>query len=133
MMPCEMMAPQRLAFLYERYQRSAGDARQGVPYEELVDALVRRTRHDTAPTRAPRGRIGGTDRRPADAPCGADRHGLRTSAELWSDDRHHRAWCSAHRGHCRASCSHGSCHTTAGSSVVKRPMTCGRSISVTRP
>jgi hypothetical protein len=28
-----------VAFLYELYKRSAGDLRQGVPYEELVDAL----------------------------------------------------------------------------------------------
>jgi hypothetical protein len=28
-----------LAFLYELYRRSAGDARQGVPYEALVDTL----------------------------------------------------------------------------------------------
>jgi hypothetical protein len=39
MMPCEEMEPQRIAFLYELYQRSAGDPRQGVPYEELIDAL----------------------------------------------------------------------------------------------
>jgi hypothetical protein len=37
--PYEEMEPQRLAFLYELYQRSAGDPRQGVPYEELIDAL----------------------------------------------------------------------------------------------
>ena len=28
-----------ISFLYELYKRSAGDARQGVPYEELIDAL----------------------------------------------------------------------------------------------
>jgi hypothetical protein len=39
MMPFDAMEPQRLAFLYELYTRSAGDARQGVPYEELIDAL----------------------------------------------------------------------------------------------
>jgi hypothetical protein len=31
MMPFDAMEPQRLAFLYELYTRSAGDARQGVP------------------------------------------------------------------------------------------------------
>ena len=39
MMPFDERAPERLAFLYELYKRSAGDARQGVPYEELIDAL----------------------------------------------------------------------------------------------
>jgi hypothetical protein len=39
MMPFDAMEPQRIAFLYELYTRSAGDARQGVPYEELIDAL----------------------------------------------------------------------------------------------
>jgi hypothetical protein len=39
MTPYEEMEPQRLAFLCELYQRSAGDPRQGVPYEELIDAL----------------------------------------------------------------------------------------------
>jgi hypothetical protein len=39
MMPLEAMEPERLAFLSELYTRSAGDARQGVPYEALVDAL----------------------------------------------------------------------------------------------
>lgn len=33
------MAPERLAFLSELYTCSAGDARQGVPYEALIDAL----------------------------------------------------------------------------------------------
>jgi hypothetical protein len=33
------MEPERLAFLSELYTRSAGDARQGVPYEALIDAL----------------------------------------------------------------------------------------------
>ena len=33
------MEPGRLAFLSELYTRSAGDARQGVPYEVLIDAL----------------------------------------------------------------------------------------------
>ena len=31
--------PEHLAFLYELYTRSAGDARRGVPYEALIDAL----------------------------------------------------------------------------------------------
>ncbi len=39
MIAFEAMEPERLSFLYELYTRSAGDARQGVPYEELVDAL----------------------------------------------------------------------------------------------
>ncbi len=30
---------ERLSFLSELYTRSAGDARQGIPYEELIDAL----------------------------------------------------------------------------------------------
>jgi hypothetical protein len=33
------MEQERMAFLYELYTRSAGDARQGVPYEVLIDAL----------------------------------------------------------------------------------------------
>jgi hypothetical protein len=33
------MEPEHMAFLYELYTRSAGDARQGVPYEALIDAL----------------------------------------------------------------------------------------------
>ena len=35
----EAMEQERLSFLYELYTRSAGDARQGIPYEELIDAL----------------------------------------------------------------------------------------------
>jgi hypothetical protein len=35
----EAMEQDRVAFLYELYTRSAGDARQGVPYEALIDAL----------------------------------------------------------------------------------------------
>jgi hypothetical protein len=35
----EAMEQDRVAFLYELYTRSAGDARQGVPYEELINAL----------------------------------------------------------------------------------------------
>ena len=38
-MTFDAMDPDRLAFLSELYTRSAGDARQGVPYEALVDAL----------------------------------------------------------------------------------------------
>jgi hypothetical protein len=33
------MEPAQMAFLSELYTRSAGDARQGVPYEALIDAL----------------------------------------------------------------------------------------------
>ena len=33
------IVPERLAFLSELYTCSAGDARQGVPYEALIDAL----------------------------------------------------------------------------------------------
>jgi hypothetical protein len=33
------MEQERMAFLSELYTRSAGDARQGVPYEALIDAL----------------------------------------------------------------------------------------------
>ena len=39
MKPWEDMAQERIAFLYELYTRSAGDARQGIPYEALIDAL----------------------------------------------------------------------------------------------
>jgi hypothetical protein len=39
MMTFDAMDPDRLAFLSELYTRSAGDARQGVPYEALIDAL----------------------------------------------------------------------------------------------
>jgi hypothetical protein len=39
MMPFDEREQERIAFLYELYKRSAGDARQGVPYEELIDAL----------------------------------------------------------------------------------------------
>ena len=39
MTPLEEMEQECMAFLYELYTRSAGDPRQGVPYEELVDAL----------------------------------------------------------------------------------------------
>jgi hypothetical protein len=35
----EAMEPERLAFLSELYTQSAGDARQGVPYEALIHAL----------------------------------------------------------------------------------------------
>jgi hypothetical protein len=35
----EAMEQERLSFLYELYTRSAGDARQGIPYEALIDAL----------------------------------------------------------------------------------------------
>lgn len=39
MMALAAMEQERMAFLYELYTRSAGDARQGVPYEALIDAL----------------------------------------------------------------------------------------------
>jgi hypothetical protein len=39
MMAFPAMEPERLAFLSELYTRSAGDARQGMPYEALIDAL----------------------------------------------------------------------------------------------
>lgn len=39
MKPWEDMAQERIAFLYALYTRSAGDARQGIPYDELIDAL----------------------------------------------------------------------------------------------
>jgi hypothetical protein len=35
----DAMQPEHMAFLSELYTRSAGDARQGVPYEALIDAL----------------------------------------------------------------------------------------------
>ena len=39
MIAFEAMEQEGMAFLYELYTRSAGDARQGVPYEALIDAL----------------------------------------------------------------------------------------------
>jgi hypothetical protein len=39
MMAFDAMEQEHMAFLYELYTRSAGDARQGVPYEALIDAL----------------------------------------------------------------------------------------------
>jgi hypothetical protein len=39
MIAFDAMEPERLAFLTELYTRTAGDARQGVPYEALIDAL----------------------------------------------------------------------------------------------
>jgi hypothetical protein len=39
MMAFDAMEPAQMAFLSELYTRSAGDARQGVPYEALIDAL----------------------------------------------------------------------------------------------
>jgi ribosomal protein S19E (S16A) len=39
MMAFEAMEQERMAFLSELYIRSTGDARQGVPYEALIDAL----------------------------------------------------------------------------------------------
>jgi hypothetical protein len=39
MMPFDEWEQECIAFLYELYQRSAGDPRQGVPYEDLIDAL----------------------------------------------------------------------------------------------
>jgi hypothetical protein len=39
MRPLETMKQERMAFLYELYTRSAGDARHRVPYDELIDAL----------------------------------------------------------------------------------------------
>ena len=39
MMAFDAMEQAHMAFLYELYTRSAGDARQGVPYEALIDAL----------------------------------------------------------------------------------------------
>src|SRR5919108_4514003 len=39
MRPFDEREQEHIAFLYELYTRSAGDARQGVPYETLIDAL----------------------------------------------------------------------------------------------
>jgi hypothetical protein len=44
MMPFDERQQERIAFLYEIYKGSAGDAHQGVPYEELIDALGVRAR-----------------------------------------------------------------------------------------
>jgi hypothetical protein len=38
-MPYDAMEQERMLFLYALYIQSAGDARQGVPYEALIDAL----------------------------------------------------------------------------------------------
>jgi hypothetical protein len=38
-MPYDAMEQERTLFLYALYIQSAGDARQGVPYEALIDAL----------------------------------------------------------------------------------------------
>jgi hypothetical protein len=47
MMAFAAMAPERLAFLSELYTRSAGDARQGVPYV-LRLALIERSARNRA-------------------------------------------------------------------------------------
>jgi hypothetical protein len=39
MIAFEALEQERMSFLSELYIRSAGDARQGVPYEVLIDAL----------------------------------------------------------------------------------------------
>jgi hypothetical protein len=39
MLAFDAMEQEQMAFLYELYTRTAGDARQGVPYEALIDAL----------------------------------------------------------------------------------------------
>ncbi len=39
MPPFEEMDQNRMSFLYALYKRTSGDPRQGIPYEELVDAL----------------------------------------------------------------------------------------------
>jgi hypothetical protein len=39
MRPFDAMEQERFSFLYELYIRSEGDARQGIPYGELIDAL----------------------------------------------------------------------------------------------
>jgi hypothetical protein len=39
MIAFDAMEQEHMAFLYELYTRSAGDARQGVPYEALINAL----------------------------------------------------------------------------------------------
>jgi hypothetical protein len=39
MLAFDAIEPEHMAFLYELYTRSAGDARQGIPYEALIDAL----------------------------------------------------------------------------------------------
>jgi hypothetical protein len=39
MIPFDEREQERIAFLYELYKRSEGDARWGIPYEELIDAL----------------------------------------------------------------------------------------------
>jgi hypothetical protein len=52
MIAFDAMEPAHMAFLYELYTRSAGDARQGVPYEGLIDALgfgervIKRIQHE---------------------------------------------------------------------------------------
>jgi hypothetical protein len=52
MRPLEAMEQECMAFLYELYTRSEGDARQVVPYEELIsalgfsEALTKRLQHD---------------------------------------------------------------------------------------
>jgi len=53
MMAFDAMEPEHMAFLYELYTRSAGDARQGVSYEGLIDdalgfdeRVIKRIQHE---------------------------------------------------------------------------------------
>jgi hypothetical protein len=93
------MEQERLAFLYELYTRSAGDARQGIPYEALINALgFGEALTKQIQTRAPTGRVGGTDRRPSDDHGGSYGDGLRASAAPSSDDRHDTSGYAAHGG-----------------------------------
>ena len=52
MIPFDEGEQERLTFLYEIYKRSAGDARQGIPYEVLIEALgfdervIKRIQHE---------------------------------------------------------------------------------------
>ena len=81
MIAFEAMEPERMAFLYELYTRSAGDARQGVPYEALIDALGFDERVTKRIQRALQreGLVELTDR-PSDDHCGSYGDGPRASA-----------------------------------------------------
>jgi hypothetical protein len=120
MMAFDAMAPAHLAFLYELYTRSAGDARQGVSYEGLIDALgfdarvTKRIQHELQ-----REGLVDLDHRPCDDPHGASRHGPHAAASPPADDRHDTSRDAAHGGHLRDACGHGTSHPLGVSTRVR--------------
>jgi len=120
MMACAAMAPERLAFLSELYTRSAGDVRQGMPYEALIEALgfdervTKRIQRELE-----RERFVDLTTVPPMTHMGRPVMEQRASASPLADDRHAPPRAAAPGGPPRDACGHGTSHPLGASTRVR--------------